>query len=69
MPENVQTDFIDLQSNTILKEKYEFNELPILYSRYVELELYPNLRNGALNIMLLLNSTYTREHVFMNEYC
>ncbi|CAI6351667.1 unnamed protein product [Macrosiphum euphorbiae] len=55
---------IDLQNNTILKEKYNNVELSIFYSKYIDTETYPNLRNNALRMMSLFGSTYTCEHIF-----
>jgi len=64
VPENMQMEIVDLQNNTILKEKYNNVELSIFYSKYIDTETYPNLRNNALRMMSLFGSTYTCEHIF-----
>jgi len=64
VPENMQMEIIDLQNNKILKEKYNNVELSIFYSKYIDTETYPNLRNNELKMMSLFGSTYTCEHIF-----
>ncbi|CAI6366273.1 unnamed protein product [Macrosiphum euphorbiae] len=64
VPENMQIEIIDLQNNKVLKEKYNYVELSIFYSKYINTETYPNLRNNALRMMSLFGSTYTCEHIF-----
>ncbi|KAF0708047.1 general transcription factor II-I repeat domain-containing protein 2-like, partial [Aphis craccivora] len=46
VPEIMQMDIIDLQNNKVLKEKYNNVELSIFYSKYINTETYPNLRNN-----------------------
>ncbi|CAI6373752.1 unnamed protein product [Macrosiphum euphorbiae] len=64
VPENMQIEIIDLQNNKVLKEKYNYVELSIFYSKYINTETYRNLRNNALRMMSLFGSTYNCEHIF-----
>jgi 17beta-estradiol 17-dehydrogenase/3beta-hydroxysteroid 3-dehydrogenase/mitotic-spindle organizing protein 1 len=64
-PENMQMEIVDLQNNTISKEKYNNVELSIFYSKYIDTETYPNLRNNALRMLSLFGNTYTCEHIFL----
>jgi len=46
---NMHVKLIDLESNTILKEKYNNNKFKILYPKYLELKLYANLKKHIKN--------------------
>jgi len=57
-------EITNLQTNKILKEKFNNIEFSIFHSKYIDLETYPNLQNNALKMMSLFGSTYTCEHIF-----
>jgi len=50
----MQMEIIDLQNNTILKDKFNNVELSNFYTKYIDMETYHNLRNNALKIMFFI---------------
>lgn len=62
-PGNMQMELTDLQCNSELKENYDLGLLE-LYSKYVDKDDFPNLRNHALKMMSLFGSTYLCEQLF-----
>ena len=64
VPDNLQNEIIELQSNDQLKAKY--NNLPLLefYKLYVRAEEFPGLRRHALRFAALFGTTYCCEQFF-----
>ncbi|XP_073687696.1 general transcription factor II-I repeat domain-containing protein 2A-like [Garra rufa] len=64
VPDNLQHEIIELQSNDELKAKY--NNLPLLefYKLYVRSEDFPILRRHALKFASLFGTTYCCEQFF-----
>lgn len=64
VPENLQHEITELQSNDELKAKY--NNLPLLefYKLYVHAEGFPGLRRHALRFASLFGTTYYCEQFF-----
>lgn len=62
-PGTMQMELTDLQCNSELKEKYDLGLLEF-YSKYVDKDNFPNLRNHALKMMSLFGSTYLCEQLF-----
>uniref|UniRef100_UPI00358F5BAB general transcription factor II-I repeat domain-containing protein 2B-like n=1 Tax=Myxine glutinosa TaxID=7769 RepID=UPI00358F5BAB len=64
VPDNLQHEIIELQSNDELKARY--NNLPLLefYKLYVRAEDFPILRRHALKFASLFGTTYSCEQFF-----
>ncbi|KAK0132869.1 General transcription factor II-I repeat domain-containing protein 2A [Merluccius polli] len=64
VPDNLQLEIIELQSNDELKAKY--NNLPLLefYKLYVRSDEFPGLRRHALRFASLFGTTYCCEQFF-----
>lgn len=64
VPDNLQHEIIELQSNDKLKAKY--NNLPLLefYKMYIRSEDFPFLRRHALKFASLFGTTYCCEQFF-----
>ncbi|KAJ8038488.1 General transcription factor II-I repeat domain-containing protein 2A [Holothuria leucospilota] len=64
VPENLQLEIIQLQSNDELKARY--NNLPLLefYQRYIRVDDFPILRRHALRYASVFGTTYCCEQFF-----
>ncbi|XP_070264829.1 general transcription factor II-I repeat domain-containing protein 2-like [Myotis yumanensis] len=62
-PEEVQLELIDLQSDSVLKEKFSSLELRDFYASRNE-ATFPNIRRMAQKILVLFGSTYVCEQTF-----
>ncbi|KAK0148945.1 General transcription factor II-I repeat domain-containing protein 2A [Merluccius polli] len=64
VPDNLQLEMIDLQSNDELKAK--FNSVPLLefYKLYVTSKDFPNLRRHAQRFAAVFGTTYCCEQFF-----
>lgn len=64
VPDNLQHEIIELQSNDELKAKYSTLPLLDFYRLYVRAEEYPGLRRHALRFASLFGTTYRCEQFF-----
>ncbi|XP_059835965.1 general transcription factor II-I repeat domain-containing protein 2B-like [Hypanus sabinus] len=62
-PEELQLELIDLQSDPILKEKFNSLKLNDFYASLGK-EVFPNLRRTAQKMLALFGSTYLCEQAF-----
>ncbi|KAJ8351115.1 hypothetical protein AAFF_G00149420 [Aldrovandia affinis] len=62
-PEELQLELIDLQSNPVLKEKFNSLKLNDFYASLNE-AAFPNLRRTAQKMLVLFGSTYVCEQTF-----
>lgn len=67
-PEEIQMELIELQCNSILKEKFDLGLLEF-YSKYVSITDFPKLRNHALKMTSLFGTTYLCEQLFSRMKC
>ncbi|XP_059845272.1 general transcription factor II-I repeat domain-containing protein 2-like [Hypanus sabinus] len=71
-PEELQLELIDLQSDPVLKEKFNSLKLNDFYASLGK-EVFPNLRRTAQKMLALFGSTYLCEQVFsvmnINKAC
>ena len=64
VPENLQMEFIDFQSSSDLKKKFNKFSLLDFYKTYVSKEKYQRIHRLAVFMTLLFGSTYLCEQVF-----
>ncbi|CAK6954401.1 general transcription factor II-I repeat domain-containing protein 2-like [Scomber scombrus] len=62
-PQEVQLELIDLQSDSLLKEKFNSLKLNDFYAALNE-AMFPNLRKTAQKMLTLFGSTYVCEQTF-----
>ncbi|XP_067940656.1 general transcription factor II-I repeat domain-containing protein 2A-like [Watersipora subatra] len=62
-PEELQLELIDLQSDPVLKEKFNYLKLNDFYASLNE-AAFPNLRRTARKMLALFGSTYVCEQTF-----
>ena len=62
-PEELQLELIDLQSDAVLKEKFNSVKLNDFYAS-LNKATFPNLRNAAQKMLTLFGSTYVCEQTF-----
>jgi len=62
-PEELQLELIDLQSDAVLKEKFNSLKLNVFYASLNE-AVFPNLRRTAQKMLALFGSTYVCEQTF-----
>ncbi|XP_067947134.1 general transcription factor II-I repeat domain-containing protein 2-like [Watersipora subatra] len=62
-PEELQLELIDLQSDPVLKEKFNYLKLNEFYASLNE-AAFPNLRRTAQKMLALFGSTYVCEQTF-----
>ena len=64
-PVHLQMELIDLQSDSILKEKFkEVNALTFYTQYFKSLDNYPKLKKHAARILCMFGSTYLCEQMF-----
>ena len=64
-PVHLQMELIDLQSDSILKEKFkEVNALTFYTQYFKSLDNYPELKKHAARILCMFGSTYLCEQMF-----
>jgi hypothetical protein len=66
VPEEVQMELIEIQSNTDLRNAFFTVTIDIFYKSYVCLKIYPLLIKNAKQMMSLFGSTYVCEQLFSN---
>lgn len=59
----LQMELVDMQCDTILKEKYHSVGVPAFYT-YVDAKHFPQLRSAAIRILAMFGSTYLCEQLF-----
>lgn len=62
-PQELQLELIDLQCDSVLKEKFNSLKLNEFYASLSE-ELFPNIRQMAQRMLVLFGSTYVCEQTF-----
>jgi hypothetical protein len=63
VPEEIQMELVELQCDSILKQKYSDVGIPEFYS-YLQQERFPNLHSQAVRIIAMFGSTYLCEQFF-----
>ena len=63
IPEEVQMELLDLQCDTVLKDKYTDVGIPDFY-QYLPKDRFPNLLCAAYRILAMFGSTYVCEQFF-----
>jgi len=63
VPEEVQTELLDLQCDTVLKQKYADVGVPDFY-QFLPRQKFPNLFCAAARILAMFRSTYVCEQFF-----
>lgn len=64
VPDELQMEIIDLQSNSGLKDIFKERDLVLFYKNYISTEHFPQLRKFAARILSLLSTTYLCEQFF-----
>ena len=64
VPENLQMEFIDFQSSSDLKEKFNNFSLLDFYKTYVSKEKYQRIHRLAVFMTLLFGNTYLCKQAF-----
>ncbi|KAL4705111.1 hypothetical protein ACJJTC_009742 [Scirpophaga incertulas] len=66
-PVHLQMELIDVQSDSILKEKFkEVNALTFYTQYFKSLDNYPELKKHAARILCMFGGTYLCEHMFFD---